>query len=563
MSARPHAQARVETLIARGRLVLAVFVLLALQVDPRGGANPALASTLGVIYLAYALGLLGLTYFPLVTSARWPSATHAVDLALFASYLFAAGGFSPPFAAWFVFMLMAATLRWGWRGAISTGSLGLILFIALGARAGDVRPGAVGDYLTLAMFLVVLTVLVGLVGAYEDWRGHQIARLAAWSAPDPAQPTKLAAEMLAQAAVVLEVSRTMLVWEEADEPWTEVAVWEDGRTERYREPPGTFGEIVPTQVADTSFFCRSTTAQRPVTYYRGPRSLQTWAGVPLDQRLRERFAIGALAAWPLRGEDFRGWLLCLDRPGLSEQDLIMGEVVADLASARLEQAYLVQRLRDSAVTSERFRLARDLHDGILQTLTGAALQVQSARRLLALDPSAAEERLSHVQRVIAAGQNDIRSVIHQLGPQRTDGHGASVDLSGRVLELADRVRRQWGVPLTVATDPPRLDIPESMVQEIFFLIHEALANAARHARATSIQLIVLRESDRVSLSVVDDGQGFPFKGSYTMAELTERDLGPRSLRERVATLGGTLGIETGDSGTRVRITVPVRRQEIA
>ena len=104
--------------------------------------------------------------------------------------------------------------------------------------------------------------------------------------------------------------------------------------------------------------------------------------MPIDQRFRERFAIRALACWPLRGEEFRGWLFCLDKPGFSLQDLTVGDVVADLTAARLSQAYLVRTMRETAVTTERLRLARDLHDGVLQTLTGAALQLQTARRLM-------------------------------------------------------------------------------------------------------------------------------------------------------------------------------------
>jgi signal transduction histidine kinase len=125
-----------------------------------------------------------------------------------------------------------------------------------------------------------------------------------------------------------------------------------------------------------------------------------------------------VAAWPLRGDTFRGWLFCLDRPAFSLQDVSLGDVVADLASARLSQAYLVQKLRETVVTTERVRLARDLHDGVLQTLTGRRAAASGGTPQPASIPAAAEERLSQVQRIIAAGQNDLRFFINQLGPQR-------------------------------------------------------------------------------------------------------------------------------------------------
>lgn len=565
MAARPLAQARLETLIARGRAALAAFAVAALWLHPARGSGLELALTLSLVYLAYALVLLLLVATRAVNSPRWPAATHAMDLAMLASFLFAArGDTAPPLIAWFAFTLVAATLRWGWRGAITTGSLGLALFVAFGLPHGAARraPGAAAEYVTTILLLAVLILLVGLVGAYEDWRGRQLAQLASWSAPDPAQPLAVASELLSQAAVVLEVPRTMLVWEESDEPWTELALWQDGQVQRFREPPGTFGEIVPPAVAESSFFCRDADAAKPVTYFHGPRGLQQWSGVPLDPRLRERFAISALAGWPLRESEFRGWLFCLDRPAFSEQDLVMGEVVADLASAWLEQAFLVQRLRDTAVTSERLRLARDLHDGVLQTLTGAALQVQTARRLLALDPAAVEERLSQVQRAISTGQNDLRSFINQLGPQSSDSRGGPIDLTGRVSELADRIRRQWGVPLTVRTEPASLDIPDRMVHDLYLLIHEALVNAARHAQANSIQLAILRGPGQLSISVVDDGQGFPFAGVFSLQDLAERNLGPRSLRERVAALEGSMVLETSPRGTRVRMSVPLQQETV-
>jgi signal transduction histidine kinase len=563
MAARASSQVQIETLISRGRLVLAVFSLLGVRL---GSVRPEPeAMQIAWAFLGYALILFLLANTRAIESRHWPGATHAIDLAVYAAYLWQVGGFALPVLAWFLFALVAATLRWGWRGTLTTGSVAVVVHVGFGARAAElIRDPAMtpSQFIVLALLMGVMTALVGLVGAYEDWRGTQLARLAAWTGPDPERPSALPAEMLAQASTVLESPRTLMVWEQSDEPWTEVALWDNGRVEQSREPPGTFGDIVAERIGQASFFCRNLAMEAPTTYLRGRRGVETWRGLPIDQALRDRFHIRALAGWSLQGDDFRGWLFCLDRSAFSLQDLAVGDVVADLATARLSQSYLVQRLRDTAVSTERLRLARDLHDGVLQTLTGAALQLQTARRLLALDPASSEERLSQVQRIIAAGQNDLRFFIHQLGPRRAPDASAPVDLRGRLNELADRVRRQWGVPVTVATEPETLEIPDLLVTDLFLLIHEALVNSARHAHASAIQLAIFREPHQISIAVADDGQGFPFKGTFSLEDLIRNQSGPRTLRERVSALGGDMLLETSELGTRLRLTVPLKREVV-
>jgi signal transduction histidine kinase len=536
--------------------VLALFMVLAMQVTvPR--ATPG-AQQAAVLFLGYAaaIGLAVRTRFG--DGARWPGVTHALDLTGYGAMLLLLGGVAPAMLAWFLYVLVAATLRWGWRGTLTTGSIAVALHVALGVRAAELLGSRVAplEFITLALLMGVMTVLVGLVGAYEDWRGGQLARLAAWTGPDPEAPVVVPDEMLAQTALVLEAPRTLIVWEESEEPWIEVALWSGGQVQRFREPPGTFGEIVTARLHDTDFFCRNLHARLPVTFLRSGTGLVSWNGMPIDGRLRERFAIRAVACWPLSGDAFKGWLFCLDKSGFSLQDLTVGDVVAGLTAARLSQAYLVRTMRETALTAERLRLARDLHDGVLQTLTGAALQLQTARRLLASDARAAEDRLSQVQRIIAAGQNDLRFFIQQLGPRRTGEGGGAINFRGRVVELADRVRRQWGVPVTVATEPEHLQVADRMANDVFLLIHEALVNAARHARASSIQLAVLRGPKELSVAVVDDGEGFPFEGRFTLDDLMKDQRGPRTLRERVAALGGRLDLETGPDGTRLRMVVP-------
>src|SRR4029078_10260849 len=108
----------------------------------------------------------------------------------------------------------AAVCRGGCGCALTSGSGGIAVHVVFGARAlefGHDPASASRQFIMMALLMGVFTLLVGLVGAYEDWRGTPVARLAAWTGPDPDRPTALPAEMLAQTSEVLEAPRTLLV----------------------------------------------------------------------------------------------------------------------------------------------------------------------------------------------------------------------------------------------------------------------------------------------------------------------------------------------------------------
>src|SRR5207247_10314028 len=102
------------------------------------------------------------------------------------------------------------------------------------------------------------------------------------------------------------------------------------------------------------------------------------------------------------------------KPGMTSNDLVLGEIIARQMAARMDHFYLVQRLHQAASLEERLRLARDLHDGLLQSLTAAALQLEAVRGLLAEKPEMARDCLLEVQRLIAAEQRDLRAIVREL-----------------------------------------------------------------------------------------------------------------------------------------------------
>lgn len=209
---------------------------------------------------------------------------------------------------------------------------------------------------------------------------------------------------------------------------------------------------------------------------------------------------------------------------------------------------------DAAGSEERVRVARDLHDGVLQSLTGVGLRLAAVRSLLEKDPRAARESLESVQRLLTLEQRDLRFFIQELKPKPRSQ--AEVSLAFRVTELVHRIELEWGLRAELRADGLEDPMPEALAREVYNVVRESLVNAARHGEASAVRLLIRRDGDRLFITVSDNGRGFPFEGRLTHAELAGGTLGPRNLFERVAALGGTLELDSGAAGARLEIGLP-------
>jgi signal transduction histidine kinase len=258
-----------------------------------------------------------------------------------------------------------------------------------------------------------------------------------------------------------------------------------------------------------------------------------------------------------------GLYLILEEPGFNPQPLaVRGIYLALIAVMMGYMGFHEERTRreisllnaEAAGTEERIRVARDLHDGVLQSLTGVGLRLAAVRSLLEKDPRAARESLESVQRLLTLEQRDLRFFIQELKPRPRSQ--AEVSLAFRVTELVHRIELEWGLRAELRADGLEDPMPESLAREVYNVVRESLVNAARHGEASAVRLVVRRERDRLFITVVDNGRGFPFEGRLTHAELAEGRVGPRNLFERVASLGGTLELESSAAGARLEIDLP-------
>jgi signal transduction histidine kinase len=153
-------------------------------------------------------------------------------------------------------------------------------------------------------------------------------------------------------------------------------------------------------------------------------------------------------------------------------------------------------------------------------------------------------------------QRELRRFIEDLKPTSTVPLGPS--LAGRLDDLRQRIALEWRSPITIRVSPSDLTVPDSIDRDVPLMVHEAIVNALKHGRPSRVAVEVRATDDDLRITVDDDGRGFGFRGRRDHEALITSNAGPVSLRERVASLGGEIAIESGPSGSRVELTVPMR-----
>jgi signal transduction histidine kinase len=259
----------------------------------------------------------------------------------------------------------------------------------------------------------------------------------------------------------------------------------------------------------------------------------------------ERLAV----AVPIRAELFGPTVLVVEldprqERGMLSTDLDMLASFGDQAGLALDRARALADREQLAIVSDRDRIARDLHDLVIQRLFATGLQLQGVRGQV-VSPVVAD-RIDSTVADLDTTIRDIRSTIFALQQSGTSS------LRARLTGLALEYEPVLGfAPAVHASGPVDSAIPDQIAEHLLAALREALSNAARHAGASRVTVDLACDAATVSLRVTDNGVGMRVGG---------RESGLRNLRTRAADLGGGLEIVPVDPhGTELRLTVPVGR----
>jgi signal transduction histidine kinase len=380
---------------------------------------------------------------------------------------------------------------------------------------------------------------------------------ATWSRIVPREVCARVRTELLRAADLLQAPRVLMIWEESEEPWMHLATWSDHGFDMRQEPPGALEWLVAKPLIGRSFLCLDVRTTVPMVLYTSPPGLQRWFGLPLHPNLQEEFSIGAILSSALRGETFKGRLFFLDMQGLTADHLTLADIAACQVTANVDHFYLSRQWQQAAVAEERQRLARNLHDGVLQSLTVIALQLEAVQHSLAGNSQTASEHLGEIQHLIADEQRDLRFLVRELKSTGREPSEADLCLVARLETMSRQIEHLWGLRVELNMKLPGLRMPTALAYEIYYVIHEAVVNAARHAQASAVHVDLAVQDDHVRITVSDNGHGFPFHGHYNLAALTDLQSGPVMLKERVTSLRGSLTLDSSETGVCLDICLPL------
>ena len=565
---------RVERVISVARIFLAVIALFTLALDPvEPAAYAPVARALLVLFAGHSVAAL------LVLRTR-PRKAGAFALTTFAVDLLAAALTLPmeapnsPFYAFFLFVFASAAFRWGFRETLATTAAGLV-FIVLHQRALDYIPAmnVLGfDNPNRLIVRAAYLVMMGLLLGYIAEEGRQ---LRAETAAVVHLLSKIRVDLNVTRALTTAANETVRIF---DGSHLLLVVEELHGNRMFR-----WDTIGGWSLASTTVRGESSALDRP-TYFFGridqsmavvrrkwPWSSRPWyETLPIDSVGHSVDSPAALvpdgfaAAYPFRrlilapvnfGDEWAGRIFIFE-PRRNVPLVELAEFLRTLirqVSPAVFNVYLQNRLQAKAGALERARVARELHDGVIQSLIGVEMQLEVLRGQAPLKDTTIAGEMLRLQNVVRDEVLNLRDLMQQMRPAEFDPD----ELLSHFADMVQNFGRDTGIRARFVTDLKQVPLERHVCFELVRIVQEGLANIRKHSAAKHVTVRFGLRDASWRLEIDDDGRGFPFEGRLSHIELDAREAGPVIIKERVRAIGGQLAINsTPGRGSRLEVLVP-------
>jgi len=487
-------------------------------------------------YFVFASIVLAVTWKDWWLDARLAGVFHAIDILVFTFLVFSTEGFMSPFFASFMFVLLAAAIRWGWRSTALSAILLTLLYLLAGLTVADTtdefRP-----YVIRTGHLIILSLVLMWFGI-NQWRSGMYVRDRETPDDSSIQEPSLGRGLEA-AARGLKAGRGVLVWRKHGSEKIDAFVAEGG-------------DLTLREIKREAFTGRF---RRPFLYNLAKnralsrdRRHDLRGGLAWDLFREEAASALSLSegiAIPVTTAAGDGELFLEAIPNLSLDHIDLAEQIAADIAAYIQRYALILAVEENAEARSRVALAGDLHDSVVQFLAGAAFRVEALKRDQAMGRNL-EADLEQLKQLMLQEQGELRSFIAAL---RSGPTIELAELARNLNELASKLSQQWDVLCEFSAETSGARVSSRLQFDAEQLVREAVANAVRHAGATNIKIRLSAKSDDLLLDLINDGERYP--------KAPASDAMPRSLSERVRLAGGELELSRGLGLTKISVSLPL------
>jgi signal transduction histidine kinase len=573
---------RIERWLATARVFLAVSALVAIRMDPTQlGNSPAAYGLLG-FYMGNSVLVLMLLRRRKASTARFRLLVHAADIIWPAFISVFADGPRSPFVLFFVFVLTAAAYRWGLWETLSTAAAEVVLLWAEsflifhviakhGARVS--WPILAGLQINVTEFgpkrLFMQSVYLLVMGLLLGYLARQQKRLRA----EKAVVTRLLAKIRVDAGLTGTLQQICLEIASRCRAARMLIAAQEIHSHRMF-----LGELRTGDEAASDFKWLDSSPRDAKIYleeFPGEVCYATnekgrWSVIAVDSegnpvsspssepmvRLQERQPFRSVIAISfVFGGEWRGRVFVFDpaRYGETQEELRFLLDLFRQVGPAVYNVYLLHRLRRRAGAAERARFARELHDGAVQSLIAVEMQVDVLRRQAETTPAVVGGELGRIQGLLREEVLKLRELMQQM---------KAIDVDDRrflsvVNDTVERFERETGISARFVTDIEKLQMPGKVCREMLRIVQEGLVNVRKHSKARHALVRLSSSDSQWSLTLEDDGKGFPFSGRLTQDELEKMGKGPMIIKERVRLIAGVLTVESNPGvGTRLEVKVP-------
>jgi signal transduction histidine kinase len=580
--ADPSEVRRIERWLATARVFLAVSALVAIRMDPTElGNSPAAYGLLG-FYMGNSILVLMLLRRRKASTARFRVLVHLADIVWPAFISVFGDGPRSPFILFFVFVLTAAAYRWGLWETLSTAAAEVVLLWAesfmlfhVWVARGGVLPWHIFSGLQmnttefepkrLFMLSVYLLVMGLLLGYLSEQQNHLRAEKAAVTSMlakvrVEAGLTGTLQQMCREIVRLYRASRLLVASQEIHSHRTFLGELRNG--------DGATADFVWLDSGPRE--AKSYLEDFPGEVFYAANEKDHWSVVALDRegnqlpapategldRLKERQAFRTMIAISfVFGGEWRGRIFVFDPwwKGETQEELRFLQDLLRQVGPAVYNVYLLHRLRRRAGAAERARFARELHDGAVQSLIAVEMQVDVLRRQAETTPAVVGGELGRIQGLLREEVLKLRELMQQM---------KSIDVDSRrllslVTDAVERFQRETGISARFVTEIEKLQMPDKVCRELLRIVQEGLVNVRKHSQARHVLVRLSSNDSQWSLTLEDDGKGFPFSGRLTQEELDQMGRGPTIIKERVRLIAGALTVESNPgAGTRLEVRVP-------